>query len=119
MLTCAARAALRLQAANRGKQATVAEWKAARQALHDARDALIADAGPKERERLLATLGGVCSGQGTRGAVDLEGALSTSLSAAAGQRDVCGEAQDGGVYTLLRKPDKLDAVCSVPPVSMS
>ncbi len=66
-----------LQAANRGKQATVAEWKTARQALQDARDALIADAGPKERERLLATLGGVCSGQGSRGAGDLEDAPSS------------------------------------------
>ncbi len=118
-MTCAACAAFPLQAANRGKQATVAEWKAARQALQDARDALIADAGPKERERLLATLGGMCSGQGSRDAGHLEGAPSTSLSAAAGQREVCGDAQDGGLYTILRKPDKLDAVCSVPPVSMS
>ena len=109
------RAAFHLQAATRGKQATVAEWKAARQALQDALDALIADAGPKERERLLATLDGVCSGRGSRGAGDLEGAPSTSLSAASRPRGACGK-----VYTLLRKPDKLDgAVSSAPPVSMS
>jgi hypothetical protein len=45
------------QAANRGKQATVGEWKTARQALRDARDALIARAGPSEKEMLLRSFG--------------------------------------------------------------
>jgi len=50
-----------IQAANRGKQATVAEWKAARQALHDARSQLLARAGPREREMLLRMMGGAPS----------------------------------------------------------
>ena len=41
------------QAANRGKQVSVAEWKAKRQQLHDRWEELIAKAGPKERMRLL------------------------------------------------------------------
>lgn len=41
------------QAANRGKQVSVADWKAKRQQLHDAWEDLIAKAGPKERMRLL------------------------------------------------------------------
>ena len=92
-----------LQAANRGKQATVAEWKAARQALHDARESLLDQAGPKERERLLATFGIGASGQGSRDAKseERERAPSNALSAA-----------------LIRKPDKLDVVSSAPLVSM-
>ena len=41
------------QAANRGKQVSVAKWKAKRQQLHDRWGELIAKAGPKERMRLL------------------------------------------------------------------
>ena len=99
------------QAANRGKQASVADWKAARQALHEARDAIIAAAGPLERERLMATMGGGSSGVGGQGA------------AGKPKKDVAvsgetGPATDGGAFGLCEKPAKVDILSAHPPVSL-